>query len=138
MAHPYCTIEEAAFGQFCNRLLVALAGVDWIFCLDEQKRYLTVQIGIIRFVLDDLSIEFKRFSLLAQASPTGCSRRFFQHQASIVRPFAVKQRHQYNSVALHGCPIFTYPSSLKRFQSFFQAFFPVIRVRSAATSVSSM
>ena len=105
MAHPHCPIKEAAVGQFCNRVLVALAGVAWIFCLDEQQRYLTVQIGIIRFVLEDLSIELKRFSPLAQASPAGGSCRFFHHLASIVVSFAVKQRHQYRSVALYGCPI---------------------------------
>ena len=71
MAHPHCVIEEPAFTKHCNCLPVGLAGVTWIFRLDEQERDLSKQVGIVRFGLEGLTVERNRLAPVAEASPPG-------------------------------------------------------------------
>jgi hypothetical protein len=71
MADPHCVVEEPAAGEHGNCPLVVRTGIVRIFCLDEQERDLSEQVGIIRLGLEDLTVERKRFASVSLASPTG-------------------------------------------------------------------
>lgn len=71
MAHPHCATVEPVFAELCNCLPVGLAGISWIFRLDEQGRDLPEEVGIVRFCLEGLTIECNCLEPIAAASPPG-------------------------------------------------------------------